>query len=1355
MPRRLLSDLCRLVADRAAVEGQIEAQFTARNAAAEKEAQEAQARLDDRYRREKTAAEEQYASLRTTTAAKFESDYGALEQYYEKLRGEVLGRFTADMQAAEQALQDAHWEAVENTDAARGGLNLPLKEILAGLDSRWQELERIHQQAVELLQQRGHWDEFPEPSPPGVILEKQPGKRFCHALEQAQPQFATLSKQWLPQVFRGARPLGIVFLLWLLAAYPSIIVFGPQNWLWAATSGGFAALVGVVAGTWTHYVARRKSVAAYLALRRTMMEAGLGRPGVLEAAKADCQRLDAHIIERHRNHTRKADEEFAAAKVRIERRRQIDLERVEGTYPKKMAEVVAWRDRVQAEIEAKYPPLLEQIENRYRTEAERLRQHQAQVLEENRQRFRREWSEMADRWQTGMERFRASTDELQAACQEMFPDWNTDDWNRYTAPAAIPPIVRFGQSPIRLADIKGGVPEDERLRPTQLDFTLPALVPYPRRSLLLLKTSGPGRGRAIDLMQSVMLRLLTALPPGKVRFTIIDPVGLGDNFSAFMNLADFDEQLVASRIWTDSVHIEQRLADLTKHMENVIQVYLRQEFHSIEEYNAFAGEMAEPYRVLVVANFPANFSEAAVARMKSIVASGARCGLFVLMSVDTQLPLPRNFQLSDWETEAMLLGWNDGHFFSTHPDFGPLAVQFDPPPAPEQFKEILRTVGSAAKGAGRVEVPFSHIIPEEEDWWTSDSSSGIDVPLGRAGAMKLQHLDLGNGTSQHVLISGKTGSGKSTLLHVLITNMALRYSPDEVELYLVDFKKGVEFKAYARAGLPHARVVAIESEREFGLSVLERLDAELRTRGDLFRRQGVQDLKSFRAAQPEAHLPRILLIIDEFQELFVEDDRVAQESALLLDRLVRQGRAFGIHVLLGSQTLGGAYSLARSTIGQMAVRIALQCSEADAHLILSEDNTAARLLTRPGEAIYNDANGLYEGNHPFQVVWLTDTDRDDYLERISELVRQKHYRAVPPIVFEGNSLADPADNPRLAELLVAPCWPEPAPSVPAWLGSAVAIKDPTAAVFVRQNGSNLLLVGHREEAALGVMASCFVSLLAQHAPTPLPQAGEGLRDSSSPLPLGEGSGVRDFSSPLPLGEGSEVRADAARDDDSLLGPHPSPLAVGEGTKGPRFYILDGVRPDAPEVGFWKRLAAVSPQMVKLAGVRGAAELIAEIAAELAARQQQPTDLSPPIYLFLYNLGRFRDLKKEEEYSFSSSDDKADSPAKQFTAILRDGPPLGIHSLIWCDTFSNVSRMLDRQNLRDFEMRALFQMNANDSSSLTDTPEASRLGVHRALFYDEGQGRMEKFRPYGLPSPEWLAWVKTQFEKRGQGELSGT
>jgi len=364
----------------------------------------------------------------------------------------------------------------------------------------------------------------------------------------------------------------------------------------------------------------------------------------------------------------------------------------------------------------------------------------------------------------------------------------------------------------------------------------------------------------------------------------------------------------------------------------------------------------------------------------------------------------------------------------------------------------------------------------------------------------------------------------------------------------------------------------------------------------------------------------------------------------------------------------------------------LQCSESDAHLILSEDNTAARLLTRPGEAIYNDANGLYEGNHPFQVVWLPDNERDDYLQRIEQLTARKRYAAVPPIIFEGNVPANPSENPALKELLSTRSWPETPTTPQAWLGSAVAIKDPTAAAFINQNGSNLLLVGHREEAALGVLANSLISLAAQYPPE---------KENTH-------------------------------------------------THGARFYILDGTRADAPEFGFWTRLESALPHAMKIANQRGTADLLGEISAELALRQEQSQEHGPPIFLFLYNLARFRDLRKDEDFSFSSLDDgKSTSPAKQFNTILREGPALGIHTLVWCDTYNNVSRFLDRQSLRDFEMRVLFQMNATDSSNLMDTPEASRLGVNVAIFYDEGQGRMEKFRPYGLPSSEWLAWIKTQ------------
>ncbi len=86
------------------------------------------------------------------------------------------------------------------------------------------------------------------------------------------------------------------------------------------------------------------------------------------------------------------------------------------------------------------------------------------------------------------------------------------------------------------------------------------------------------------------------------------------------------------------------------------------------------------------------------------------------------------------------------------------------------------------------------------------------------------------------------------MFHIIITNLALRCSPEQVEFYLVDFKKGVEFKCYGNRRLPHAKVVAIESDREFGLSVLQRVDEELRRRGDLFRKVGAQDLAGYKRA---------------------------------------------------------------------------------------------------------------------------------------------------------------------------------------------------------------------------------------------------------------------------------------------------------------------------------------------------------------------------------------------------------------------------------------------------------------------------------------------------------------------------
>ena len=202
----------------------------------------------------------------------------------------------------------------------------------------------------------------------------------------------------------------------------------------------------------------------------------------------------------------------------------------------------------------------------------------------------------------------------------------------------------------------------------------------------------------------------------------------------------------------------------------------------------------------------------------------------------------------------------------------------------------------------------------------------------------------------------------------------------------------------------------------------------------------------------------------------------------------------------------------------------------------------------------------------------------------------------------------------------------------------------------------------------------------------------------------------------------------------------------------RFYLVDGRRAEAPTAGPWSRLADALPQSVRLSGWRDVPAVMGELAAELERRQKETDAEAPPVYFVVNGLQRCRDLRRrEDDFGFGRADEPP-SPPKQFADLLRDGSGLGIHTLLWCDTYTNLQRTVDRAGMRELAMRVLFQMSVADSSNLIDNPLAGKLGVHRALFSSEEDGRLEKFRPYGLPSDEWLTWVKEQL--RGRRRRSG-
>jgi hypothetical protein len=202
----------------------------------------------------------------------------------------------------------------------------------------------------------------------------------------------------------------------------------------------------------------------------------------------------------------------------------------------------------------------------------------------------------------------------------------------------------------------------------------------------------------------------------------------------------------------------------------------------------------------------------------------------------------------------------------------------------------------------------------------------------------------------------------------------------------------------------------------------------------------------------------------------------------------------------------------------------------------------------------------------------------------------------------------------------------------------------------------------------------------------------------------------------------------------------------DGPSSARFYLLDGTPEDSPWASEWAGIADVLPHLVRRGGRADAAAVLSELAQEVNRRVEGEGVAGPELFLLLADLGRFRDLKRSDDYDFATTRDPLAPPAAIET-ILREGPSVGVHILAWCDGLSNLNRVFNRAAQREFGARVALQMSASDSAVFLDAPQASRLGQHRAFFVDEQQGAMEKFRPYSVPAREWLTWVRGCFDER--------
>ncbi|GAA8891817.1 hypothetical protein BTM182_06710 [Helicobacter pylori] len=341
-------------------------------------------------------------------------------------------------------------------------------------------------------------------------------------------------------------------------------------------------------------------------------------------------------------------------------------------------------------------------------------------------------------------------------------------------------------------------------------------------------------------------------------------------------------------------------------------------------------------------------------------------------------------------------------------------------------------------------------LQKEQDFWTESSQFKVSVPVGWDINHKEVCFEIGE-AQNHTLICGRSGSGKSNFLHVLIQNLAFYYAPNEVQLFLLDYKEGVEFNAYAKEGiLEHARLVSVASSVGFGVSFLSWLDKETKRRGELFKQFNVKDLSDYRK---HGEMPRLIVVVDEFQVLFSDSSTKEKERVeRYLNTILKKGRSYGVHLILATQTMRGA-DINKSLMAQIANRIALPMDAEDSNSILNNDDAACELV-RP-EGIFNN-NGGHQKDHTKMSIPKAPDDFTAFIKKIHAEFNQRNLAPIEHKIYNGET---PLEMPNILK----------ANEMRLHLGKEADYEQKDLIVEFESNESHLLVVSQDLSARIALM----------------------------------------------------------------------------------------------------------------------------------------------------------------------------------------------------------------------------------------------------------------------------------------------
>ena len=853
--------------------------------------------------------------------------------------------------------------------------------------------------------------------------------------------------------------------------------------------------------------------------------------------------------------------------------------------------------------------------------------------------------------------------------------WSHQAWSAWegeSTPAVLLRHLRYAEMTEQRADVQ---------------CVLPAYAPFIGQNRTIIIRSGRGlaaQGKA--LLQSLVMRTALMLPH-QTGYTLLDPASLGSAFPMQGSLPN--EQINGDDVARD-------LTPIIEDIQRIKRDYLSASVQSFDQLPDDA-RMLERYHLIFAADFPDGYDRRTIEALQRIANSGPQAGRYLFLHYNEEFELPRDVTLDDFKNAFYMDVSNPQATGSLD-----ATLKFDQAPPAALQTTLLNTL-KRIKPVDRA-IDWDEVAGlEESRWWTGDSSWYVEAPIGKRANGETLGLWIGEkGTRPcvHGVLGGSAGYGKSRMLQNLLLSLAVRYSPADLQFYLMDGKYGNGFLPFIQ--LPHAKVVSLYTQEEVSRSLLEDLVEELERRSQILNHYDVQSFPAYCAkGSPGGKLPRIIVFADEYQWFF-EDDTEGHASDRLA-KLSAQGRFVGIHLLLCSQGFDVPGMLRRDVIFRnIQLRMAMAMPK-DSVRALTEFDAHGKLLienaTMTGQIVVSEL-GSETPNLAGRTALISD-------ERISELLRQMQQKALhafgehTPLIFNGEEQPPLIHNPHLAHLLqrstylsseelqryartsiaegglgINDWYASQQPAV-AWLGQEFNVHGHAKVILRRRVQEHILVVGNNNAVRYGMLAATLVS-----------------------------------------------------------------LAVTSHPERARFMVIDK---SIPESEWGPTLQHVCEKVLRSAGFSTgftrkdavALNMIEMLAKTLDERRAMETDLraaQPAIFIVMTELENIDAILR-----IAGMYDQEESPyGTLLKRLIAEGSALGMHLILSFDCVGALKQVLDIRRDLDFcRHRVALQMGEDDAFDLVRSRKAAQLGTDkpiRALYFDIQSNAILQFMPYTIEPP---------------------